>query len=582
MTANRMADSTQASAAPQSHVAEPPGDLASSSPFGSLDRSPDLSEVYTQLIGTLREHLICSGIAILVPSSLAIAVPAQYGPQPLPTPIVLSVAERHILTHITRTGRTLTLRRPAAFRPPLPAPASDLAWIGAPIMIGDRLCGCLSMVGNFRSNDERLALSFAQQAATTLDWALRYHLAERQTRQARLLIDLDQRIEQTNDSIASLDLILAAAMALTGAAHGCILTIQHWRASLLVRRGYTQEEATLLMQIPPSLDRGLTGRAYRTRSIVRSGDILQDPEALPALSGTRAHLVIPIYSADQIYGLIDLQSPQPDAFHATDDPLLHTLGRRAAAIIGQQRTELSVAHTSDGVPAHDLLLASRLAVVTDLAAGVAHEINNPLTTILGYTHLLLRDQSLPQAARDDMGQIMIEGQRIATLVERFLRFAQTTSSGKQPLSIGEPLLDALELLKSQLQESDVQIEIDIPADPLLILGQSAQLEQAFVDLLQNAMEAMETSDERKIQIRVNEQNKWVRVSIADTGRGIRPDLLTRIFEPGFTTKVDKGISRGLGLGLYATHTIIQNHWGRIDVHSQVWQGSTFTVYLPAI
>ena len=145
-----------------------------------------------------------------------------------------------------------------------------------------------------------------------------------------------------------------------------------------------------------------------------------------------------------------------------------------------------------------------------------------------------------------------------------------------------PLLDARGLLKSQLQESDVQIEIDIPADPLLILGQSAQLEQAFVDLLQNAMEAMETSDERKIRIRVNEQNKWVRVSIADTGRGIRPDLLTRIFEPGFTTKVDKGISRGLGLGLYATHTIIQNHWGRIDVHSQVWQGSTFTVYLPAI
>jgi two-component system NtrC family sensor kinase len=228
-------------------------------------------------------------------------------------------------------------------------------------------------------------------------------------------------------------------------------------------------------------------------------------------------------------------------------------------------------------PQHDLMLSSRLAV-----AGVAHEINNPLTTILGYTHLLLRDQSLPQAARDDIAQITVEGQRIAVLVERFLRFAQPTSSGKRPLAIDEPLREALGLLRSRFQENGVHVEVDIPSEPPMVVGQPGQLEQAFLDLLHNAVEAMSASDRRRIKIEVSEQGGQARVAISDSGRGIRADLLSRVFEPGFTTKVDKGISRGLGLGLYATHSIIQDHWGRIEVQSQLRQGSTFTVCLPAI
>ena len=177
---------------------------------------------------------------------------------------------------------------------------------------------------------------------------------------------------------------------------------------------------------------------------------------------------------------------------------------------------------------------------------------------------------------------MIEGKRIAALVERFLRFAQPASSGKQPLSINEPLLEALSLLKGRLQESGVHVVLDVPSEPPLVLGQAGQLEQAFLDLLHNAIEAMTATDQHRITIRVDQQGGWVRVAISDTGRGIMPDLLMRVFEPGFTTKVDNGISRGLGLGLYATHTIIQDHWGRIEVQSQLWQGRTFTVFLPAI
>jgi two-component system NtrC family sensor kinase len=280
--------------------------------------------------------------------------------------------------------------------------------------------------------------------------------------------------------------------------------------------------------------------------------------------------------------LIDLQSPQPDAFRQVDDMWIDTVGAAAAQALERRVFQGMRAGQAEATPQHDIILSSRLAVVTDLAAGVAHEINNPLTTILGYTHLLLRNPSLPQAARDDVAQIMVEGQRIAALVERFLRFAQPTSNGKRPLAITEPLNEALGLLKSRLQESGTQIDVSVPTEPPIVLGQASQLEQAFVDLLQNGIEAMSASDRRQISISVSEQTGWARVAIADTGRGIPSDLLTRVFEPGFTTKVDKGISRGLGLGLYATHTIIQDHWGRIEVQSQIRQGSIFTVCLPAI
>jgi signal transduction histidine kinase len=542
------------------------------------------TEIYTHLIAALRNLLNCAGAAILIPRGTTVHVPVQFGPHTLPSEIHLSPSAAQVLAHMSQTRQPLALNRPTAFQPPLPAPAADIAWFGLPLILESQLHACISIVGDFRPGDERLAYALVQQAITSLLWGMRYAETQRQIQQTRRLLDLQQHLYEARDQAAMLEIILDAAIEATHATHSCVFMIQNGRPVSLARRGYNQDETALLQQIPPSLQRGLHGRAYQTGALVRSDDVLHDPEALPALVDTRAQVVIPICVSGHVLGLIDLQSTQPNAFRAADDPWLQSLG--AVAAIGLER--LGARHTTqrpggaETMPQHELLLSSRLAAVTDLAAGVAHEINNPLTTILGYTHLLLRDQSLPQTTRDDIGQIMIEGQRIASLVARFLRFAQPSSSGKQPLAINEPLLEALELLKGRLQEIDAQVTLELPAEPPMVLGQRGQLEQVFLDLLQNAIEAMSTTDKHRISVQVSQQGEWTRIAIGDTGRGIAPDLLTRIFEPGFTTKVDKGISRGLGLGLYAAHTIVQDHWGRIEVQSQIWQGSTFTVCLPAI
>jgi signal transduction histidine kinase len=560
---------------------------ASDSPNLSLAQAGaqrDLGEIYTHLLATINDLLSCTGAAVLLLSGPAVVVLAQIGPHALPDRIELSATAQHLLARIAQARQPVLIQRTARFQPPLPTAAADIAWLGIPVFLDDQLHACLSLAGRFSAGDERSAFALAQQASVALRWFQRYAATQRQMRQEQQLLDLARQVRQTRGQMDAFDQILGAAMACTGARHSFIAASQQGRANILARRGYSQAEALLLQQIPPSLDRGLTGQAYRTRVPVRSDDIQLDPAALPALADTRSQLIIPICAEDRVLGLIDLQSPLVAAFQSADEPWMIALGDIAAGVLDQRgaRQDSGKADDADITQQHELLLSSRLAVVNDLAAGVAHEINNPLTTILGYTHLLLRDQTLPQATRDDIGQIMVEGQRIAALVERFLRFAQPASSGKQPLSINEPLVEAIGLLKGRLQESGVHVVLNVPSEPLLVLGQAGQIQQAFLDLLHNAIEAMSAADQRRITIRADQQGDWVRVAITDTGRGIMPDLLMRVFEPGFTTKVDKGISRGLGLGLYATHTIIQDHWGRIEVQSQLWQGSTFTVFLPAI
>ena len=405
-----------------------------------------------------------------------------------------------------------------------------------------------------------------------------------QLRFARALSTIGEQLGSTSDWSAMLEMILDVVMEATTATHGALFLIQNGQAASLVQRGYSMAEESILQQIPPSLTHGLLAQAYRTCRPARSNDTLSDPEALPMLAATRSQAVIPICVGGQVLGLLDLQAPYPYAFCGFDDAWLQTIGVFAALPIERWRYQQLDLHPSavQAVPQHQLLFSARLAAVTELAAGVAHEINNPLTTILGYANLLLRDPGMPPAARDDLTQIVIEGQRIAALVGRFLHFAQPTSDGKRPLDIHEPLLEALGLLRGRLQESGAQIALDLPDAAPLVFGQPAQLEQVFLDLLQNALEAMSDSDQRRITIRVGQCGEWVRVAIADTGRGIRPELLMRVFEPGFTTKVDQGTSRGLGLGLYAAHTIVQAHRGKIDVTSHLCQGSTFTVYLPAL
>ena len=219
----------------------------------------------------------------------------------------------------------------------------------------------------------------------------------------------------------------------------------------------------------------------------------------------------------------------------------------------------------------------RLANAGTLAAGMAHEIKNALVASRTFLDLLLEkntDSELAQIVRR-------ETSRIDAIVSRMLRFAGTTSTTLSALHVHEVLEHALRLVQPQLNTKSISLERSFRANPDGAKGDEYELQQAFVNLLLNALEAMSEKGKLKVGTETVSEGmagpRSLRVTIQDTGAGILPEHLNRLFEPFFTTKAS-----GTGLGLAVTRRIIQEHGGSISVESQPPQGTTFTLLLPLL
>jgi len=226
------------------------------------------------------------------------------------------------------------------------------------------------------------------------------------------------------------------------------------------------------------------------------------------------------------------------------------------------------------------LRAARLSAVGELAAGIAHEINNPLSAIIGNAQMLLRDFDDSHSAWPALQTIERAGRRAGAIVEALLSFSQRGDYVLQKTDVNKTIQRALEIISHQLQQGNVSIVLDL-ADGLPPVSASApHLETAWINLLLNAKDAVEGRSDGEIRVDTarSEDGQWVRVCVSDNGRGIAPGHLDRIFDPFFTTKQP---SEGTGLGLFICHSVVTKHRGRIEVESHLGKGSTFWVSLPA-
>lgn len=224
----------------------------------------------------------------------------------------------------------------------------------------------------------------------------------------------------------------------------------------------------------------------------------------------------------------------------------------------------------------------RSTTIAELMAGLAHELNNPVSAIVGLSTMLQQDESIAASVRDDLGLIAGEARRIADTVHRMSNFGRPGDMTKAPLQLTGVVADACAVARGLARQRDIELEILLPDESPVVLGNRSQLLQVLVDLLSNALDATEASDQRLVSVTVKTAAQWAAIEIRDTGCGIPQDACERIFAPGFTTKVVEGVRRGLGMGLPMAREIIDNHWGTIDVDSELWKGSRFTVRLPLI
>lgn len=224
-------------------------------------------------------------------------------------------------------------------------------------------------------------------------------------------------------------------------------------------------------------------------------------------------------------------------------------------------------------------LSARLASVGEMASGIAHEINNPLTTIVGFSQLLMRRKDIPRGAIKDLKLINSEAQRVARVVEGLLTFARQRKPGRAQVDLNQIISQVLELRSYEMKVNGIEIETQLAQDLPKTMADAGQLQQVFLNIVINAEKEMaEAHGKGKLTVKTEKAGDTIRISFTDDGRGVSTENLPRIFDPFFTTRE---VGNGTGLGLSISHGIVAQHNGRIYAESQPGKGATFFVELPA-
>ncbi|MQL53927.1 hypothetical protein GFC01_17020 [Desulfofundulus thermobenzoicus] len=215
----------------------------------------------------------------------------------------------------------------------------------------------------------------------------------------------------------------------------------------------------------------------------------------------------------------------------------------------------------------------RLAAVGELAAGLAHEIRNPLTGISGFAQCLARALPPGEELHQQAEIIVNEVIRIESIIQELLNFARPRDGRVLPVDINQLVEETVVLISPRVQRAGVEIKLSLAPDLPEIYGDSQQLKQVFLNLCLNAVQAMERGG--RLTITTRREGSHVQAIFADTGCGIDPGQVEKIFDPFFTTRV-----KGTGLGLPVSQRIVEKHGGNIRVESRPGEGSAFTVFLP--
>jgi two-component system NtrC family sensor kinase len=224
--------------------------------------------------------------------------------------------------------------------------------------------------------------------------------------------------------------------------------------------------------------------------------------------------------------------------------------------------------------------AEKLSALGQLIAGVAHELNNPLAVVIGYSQILAETSGLDKEAIDNIHRIHHESERASRIVRDLLSFARPSEPQKKAVNINRLVASVLETQEANLQAAGIQLDQQLANDLSTTMADPSQIEQVLVNLVGNAIQVLSGRPSPSVlTVRTEEADNYIRMIVADNGPGIPREILGQIFDPFFTTKP---LGKGTGLGLTISNTIIQEHRGRILVENQPAGGAKFTVELPVV
>ena len=412
------------------------------------------------------------------------------------------------------------------------------------------------------------------------------------------MVELAARIPKIQDLVA---LVLERTMRTVRASIGSIMLVDHERQVLRIAaaRGLSED---VIANTEIKLGEGVAGKVALQGDPVLVDDIEHDPRfskhSDPKYGGG-SFICMPVRVGSRIIGVINLSKKEYGAisptdlraFSPTDLQFLNALMAYIAAAVDNARlleearqSALRLQQVVEDqqlrltLTQQQMLQAEKLSALSQVVAGVAHELNNPLSVVTGQTTFLREEvRGGPIAERAE--KIAKAAERCARIVRNFLTLASQRPLEREQVTLKRVIEEAVELLAYPLRVDDVEVTLDFADDLPALWADPSQLHQVVLNLVTNAHHAMRETQPRQLTLttRYDPDRERLSLAVADTGPGIRPEIQGRIFEPFFTTKAS---GQGTGLGLSVCRGIIEAHGGTITVESRPGQGALFRVELP--
>jgi signal transduction histidine kinase len=421
---------------------------------------------------------------------------------------------------------------------------------------------------------------------------LRQGVADLERRQKELtsLYEVGQELVSSLDLNHLLGLILDRAIVLVGAERGFLVLwdLEQQDYEVAVARQFARGEVN---DAQIEISHGIIRRVLASREPVVTSDAQEDPRFFQRDSiiafQIRSVLAAPLLASAELIGAIYVDTRLGSKlFGESDLALLSAMANQAAAALRLTRLyehlqarnrELHETLRELQETQEQLIQKEKLASVGQLAAGVAHEINSPLSSILLYADILCQEIPAQNAQQcQDLQLIMKEAMRCRTIVHDLLSFSRQNEVLAQPTDLNALLGEIVQEIGIQKRFQGVEIRMDLDSGLPIIEADPFQLRQVFCNLMNNGADAMPGGGTLTLRTRRGPWSGHITAEVQDTGEGIAEDNMNKLFTPFFTTKP---LGKGTGLGLAIIYGIIKVHQGQIGVQSQVGQGTTFTVTL---
>jgi signal transduction histidine kinase len=481
----------------------------------------------------------------------------------------------HVAQHNSPMAILNVLKEPLYKEKELAKKESLVSMLSVPMCIKNRVIGVINCYTSyphaFSKMEEEMLTTVANQAAICID---------------------NSGLTETLDVDEVLRLVLKGVMKNIGFDRARLYLVNEKRNVLECKMAVgVDEEEIKGVTLPLNPEDSIVARSIFEKQPFIIPDARNDPRVNVTLKekfNLQSLVVIPLLAKEKALGAIAADHTEPGR-NITKDTLesMMAFAQQAGLAIQNafryqelktfsQEMEEKIQKTTADLKKTEaqLIRSEKLAALGQLAAGIAHEIRNPLTSINILIHSLAENLSTEDSLREDLEVIEEEIHRINEIVDRFLRFGKPTPPHFEKVEILSIFEEILQLLRLQVEKLGISVDRYFQVLPPMTMDKE-QMKQVILNLLLNAVQAMPKGGRLALSGQLSEDHHWVSLSIRDSGIGILPENMNKLFDPFFSTK-----EGGFGLGLSIAHRIIDQHHGRIEVTSKPDEGTTFTLRLP--